>query len=160
MPIMPIAVRPLHPGFGAEVSGLDLSRRPPSQVFRELTGLYARHRLLLLREQWLTPAMFAVFARRWGTPRLAPPGSFDQAATPAVMRVARLDNAMILCSVVAPGGGETIFSSACEAHDPRPERVYRHRWTEGDLMLWDEHRVLHGAERQPTGDQIGPAGRY
>jgi alpha-ketoglutarate-dependent sulfate ester dioxygenase len=29
------------------------------------------------------------------------------------------------------------------ARATRPERVYRHEWTEGDLVIWDNTGVMH-----------------
>ncbi len=36
----------------------------------------------------------------------------------------------------------------------RPERVYVHTWTEGDVVLWDNRRVLHRGRSWPEGDSI------
>jgi taurine dioxygenase len=31
------------------------------------------------------------------------------------------------------------------AHQIRPEFVYRHRWKDGDLVMWDDRCVIHRA---------------
>jgi alpha-ketoglutarate-dependent taurine dioxygenase len=31
----------------------------------------------------------------------------------------------------------------------RPERVYRHEWSVGDMLIWDNTGVLHRAEPYP-----------
>ncbi len=31
------------------------------------------------------------------------------------------------------------------AHQVRPERIYRHRWTQGMLTLWDNRCLVHAA---------------
>ena len=33
------------------------------------------------------------------------------------------------------------------AHATRPENIYRHRWTPGDVLLWDNRAVMHYAVR-------------
>ncbi|MFN7418741.1 MAG: TauD/TfdA dioxygenase family protein, partial [Alphaproteobacteria bacterium] len=32
------------------------------------------------------------------------------------------------------------------AHLTREEFIYRHRWTEGDLLMWDNRCTMHFAE--------------
>jgi taurine dioxygenase len=32
-----------------------------------------------------------------------------------------------------------------EGHATRPENVYRHRWTQGDVLMWDNRAVMHYA---------------
>ncbi len=36
----------------------------------------------------------------------------------------------------------------------QPERVYVHTWAEGDVVLWDNRRVLHRGQAWPEGDDI------
>lgn len=36
----------------------------------------------------------------------------------------------------------------------RPERVYSHTWNEGDVVLWDNRRVMHRGKPWPEGDYI------
>lgn len=265
---MTIKVTPLHPRFGAEVAGLDLSRPLPESTFEQLTELYFHFGVLLLRDQRLDAEGLAAFAGLWGTPKLAPRKQFNLAETPAVMRLGnardergepiaffnrqgvewhsdtagnlQVDNVTLLYSVEVPasGGGDTMFCSMYEAYDSLPaalcarieglrvlhsfnhhndkvlrispgsarpltpaeraiypdvwhelvqthpmtgrrlyyvseqlcrrfagmseeesaplvarliahataaERVYRHRWAPGDLLLWDNRAMLHSA---------------
>jgi alpha-ketoglutarate-dependent taurine dioxygenase len=40
-----------------------------------------------------------------------------------------------------------VFLDGLLARATRPERVYRHRWSVGDLVIWDNRGVLHRASR-------------
>jgi taurine dioxygenase len=56
----------LHPSFGVQVDGLDLATADLDAVASELRQLYERSRLLLLREQRLTPDRHVAFASLFG----------------------------------------------------------------------------------------------
>lgn len=36
----------------------------------------------------------------------------------------------------------------------QPERVYSHTWNEGDVVLWDNRRVMHRGKQWPEGEYI------
>jgi len=61
-------LRPLRPGFGVEVSGLDLARPMSDAEFAELERAFFAGRVLTVRAQRLTAAQFVAFARRFGPP--------------------------------------------------------------------------------------------
>jgi taurine dioxygenase len=44
--------------------------------------------------------------------------------------------------------GDALLQELCR-HVVRSKDIYCHRWQEGDLVLWDNWRVLHGAEGVP-----------
>jgi len=73
---MAIRIAPLHPLFAAEVGGLDLSLRfGASAPFGEAAARALRealraHRLLVFRDQRLTPAEQVAFTRAFGAPEL------------------------------------------------------------------------------------------
>ncbi|GAA1259286.1 TauD/TfdA family dioxygenase [Sphaerisporangium rubeum] len=48
---------------------------------------------------------------------------------------------------IEPGAGDSVDVSVEElhAHATRPESVYRHAWSAGDLVIWDNCRVMHRA---------------
>jgi alpha-ketoglutarate-dependent taurine dioxygenase len=45
-----------------------------------------------------------------------------------------------------PGESRAILDDLL-ARSTRPERVYRHHWSVGDLVIWDNRGVLHRASR-------------
>jgi alpha-ketoglutarate-dependent taurine dioxygenase len=45
---------------------------------------------------------------------------------------------------MSPKAGEALLAELLE-RATRPERVYRHEWTPGDLVIWDNRGVLHRA---------------
>lgn len=47
---------------------------------------------------------------------------------------------------MAPDEGRALLDDLL-ARATRPERVYRHRWSVGDLVIWDNRGVLHRASR-------------
>ena len=61
-------LRPLRPGFGVEVSGLDLARLMTDATFAELERAFFAGQVLTVRAQRLTAAQFVAFARRFGPP--------------------------------------------------------------------------------------------
>ena len=39
-------------------------------------------------------------------------------------------------------------------HMQRPEHAYRHRWAEGDLLIWDNRSVMHHAAADYTDRRV------
>jgi taurine dioxygenase len=40
-------------------------------------------------------------------------------------------------------------------HSTRPDNVYRHRWREGDVVIWDNRAVMHRADHSDVvGDRV------
>jgi alpha-ketoglutarate-dependent 2,4-dichlorophenoxyacetate dioxygenase len=61
-----IDVRELHPGFAAEVSGLDLRRPPDAALVDAIEQAIDRHPVLVLRNQDLTDEQHISFTRPFG----------------------------------------------------------------------------------------------
>lgn len=61
-----LTLRPLTPGFGVEVVGLDLSGALDAAVAKELRAAFERHLVLLFRGQRLPPAEHIAFSRNFG----------------------------------------------------------------------------------------------
>jgi alpha-ketoglutarate-dependent 2,4-dichlorophenoxyacetate dioxygenase len=61
-----INVRELHPGFAAEVVGLDLRTPPDAALVAEIEQAIDRHPVLVLRNQDLTDAQHIAFTRPFG----------------------------------------------------------------------------------------------
>ena len=59
-------VRPLHPVVGAEVIGLDLAQDLDNETFARVEDLFLEHKVLVFRDQTLTPAQHVRFSRCFG----------------------------------------------------------------------------------------------
>jgi len=84
-----LELRPLSPGFGIEVSGVDLSQPLSESAFAELARAFYDHQVLALRTQDITPAQFVAFARRLGPPQ---PHVIDQFHHPEDPNILILSN--------------------------------------------------------------------
>ena len=143
---------PLCPGFGIEVSGVDLSRPLSDAEFEVLRKAFFDNQLLVLRGQSLSPQQFSAFACRFGPPE---PHVIDQFHHPVDSNILILSNrrkdgkpigladggtyfhtdysyldvparATSLYSVEAPSvGGDTLFANQYAAYDALPEVTRR-----------------------------------
>jgi alpha-ketoglutarate-dependent 2,4-dichlorophenoxyacetate dioxygenase len=68
-----IRVTPLHPLFGAEVAGVDLTRPLPDPVFEEIRQAFNEHQVLLFRDQPLDDECQIAFSRRFGPLEMTEP---------------------------------------------------------------------------------------
>lgn len=58
--------RPLHPTFGVEVSGVDLSQVTKRQLFPQIRAAFEEHSALLFRDQSLTSEAHLALASLFG----------------------------------------------------------------------------------------------
>ena len=72
MALQTIDVRPVAGALGAEVFGADLSQNLSNQAYDEIHRAFLDHQVLFIRDQNLTPAQHAAFARRFGPLNLYP----------------------------------------------------------------------------------------
>ncbi len=144
---------PLSPGFGLELSDIDVSQPLSDAQFEDLERAFFTGQVLVLRGQRLTPAQFVAFARRFGTPE---PHVIDQFHHPADPNILVLSNrqkdgqpvgladagtyfhtdysylqvparATMLYSIEVPKvGGRTLFANQYAAYDDLPEAIKRH----------------------------------
>lgn len=63
---MSVTFTPLTPNIGIEAAGVDLSQPLGDNVFKSLYDAFARHSVLLVRGQNLTPDQHVAFAKRFG----------------------------------------------------------------------------------------------
>ena len=63
---MPYDMRPLHPRFGVEIIGADLTKPIPDVAFAEIRGAFETHSLLLFRGPVLTDEQHFAFSERFG----------------------------------------------------------------------------------------------
>jgi alpha-ketoglutarate-dependent taurine dioxygenase len=76
-----IAVRPLEPTIGAEISGIDL-RQPISDAVRDqIKAALLQYKVVFFRDQELTPEQHSQFAARFGQPYTHPSATHDDKVT-------------------------------------------------------------------------------
>lgn len=81
-------VRPLHPVFGAEVTGIDLARPLAPDALAALKEAIATYAVLLFRDQPITSDQHAAFTRSFGP--------IDAGLMLAASRAARLENTEVI----------------------------------------------------------------
>jgi taurine dioxygenase len=172
---MILHVTPLHPGFAAEVSGgLDLAAPLPDAVLGALRTALGSYRLLVLRDQRLTPGEQVAFTRRLGAPAVhvaagaqlpdqpevvletdATDGRVgfglggrrwhaDLSYTPQPNRI----SALHARSLPLVGGAVTLFADQCAAHDLLDAWLAHHvQFLEAEHDL--SRRSGHGAGELP-----------
>lgn len=146
---------PLHSLFGAEVFGLNLVTMAPAESAATLSELVARHGLVVVRDQVLSPKLHVEIARNIGPVELHGPDASQLAEFPEVFRLAwkpseghvglgcywhsdgcarpRPTRLSIYQVVVVPGyGGQTDFADSAGAWASLPvrwrERLWGLRW--------------------------------
>jgi len=145
-------VKPLGPGFGIEVSGVNVARGLSAGEFAELERVFFASQVLVLSEQAPTPAQYVAFARRFGPPE---PHVIDQFHHPDDANILILSNrrkngepvgladagtyfhtdysylqvparATMLYSIEVPRtGGNTLFANQYAAYDELPAAMKR-----------------------------------
>lgn len=63
---MGVRIKPIHPHFGAEITGLDLRQPVPSDTFAEIEAALNKHALAIFPDQPLTDAQQIAFSRLFG----------------------------------------------------------------------------------------------
>jgi taurine dioxygenase len=66
-----VKVRPLAPSLGAALDGIDVNTLD-QDGFGAVADAFREHRLLVIKEQRLSPEQLVAFAERWGTPLVHP----------------------------------------------------------------------------------------
>jgi taurine dioxygenase len=145
------ALAPVAPTIGAEVSGIDLSRPLDDELRAELHRALLEWKVLFFRDQHVSRAQQAAFARQWGDleqhPFAARTESFAAAQdddAPDVVRLAKDERAQgrenlwhtdvtwrecpsmgaVLRAVEVPAvGGDTLFADMAAAYDGLDEAI-------------------------------------
>ena len=68
----PLAIKPLHASFGAEISGVTLADAVGEGMFDKIYEAFLDHQLILFRNVDLPPATQVAFARRFGEVQVHP----------------------------------------------------------------------------------------
>jgi taurine dioxygenase len=139
---MPIQIRRLSAGLGAEISGVDLSKPIDDATFREIEAAWRDHLILLFRGQPLTHEQHIAFSGRFGAlddhaaipkfrdpvhhhilpvtnqevaGRKQPVGRQWHSDLSTTLRPAR--GSLLRCEVLPPVGGDTMFTNMYLAYE-------------------------------------------
>ncbi len=143
-------LKPLCSGFGLEARGVDIAQALPDQAFAEIESAFYAGQVLVLREQSLTPAQFAAFARRLGPPQPHVIDQFHHSTDPNILILSNVRQggrptglqdagsyfhtdysylqvparATTLYSIEVPSaGGQTLFANQQAAYDDLPQAM-------------------------------------
>jgi taurine dioxygenase len=77
---MTLAIKPLSPALGAEISGIDLRQDVSEETFAEILDVWHKHLVILFRDQSLTEDDQIRFAQRFGElqKRTRPPEALNE----------------------------------------------------------------------------------
>ena len=166
-----IEVSPLTPTIGAEIGGIDLSKRLTEQQFDEIHAALCRHLVIFFRDQHLTIEEHKAFGRRFGPLHVHP--VVGMAEHPEVIEIkADADSTFIAgevwhsdvtCDPEPPmgsilylhktpenGGGDTLFASMYRAYETLSEPV---------RAMVDDLTAVHDGARVYRDRQGHSAGR-
>jgi taurine dioxygenase len=131
-----LAIDPLTPTIGAEISGVDLAAPLDDETIAEIRAALCRHKVIFFRDQDITRAQHIAFARRFGPLEVHPATPRDQ-PDPEVLRIAhgpeskgRENNwhsdvtwrpepslgSILRAIEVPPTGGDTLFADMAAAY--------------------------------------------
>jgi taurine dioxygenase len=143
---MAITIQPVSGALGAEIGGVDLSRKLDEPTLGALRRAWLEHLVLFFREQPLTPAQFLDFGRRFGEIIEYPfvKGLEDY---PEIIPVVKLEHeqinfggvwhsdtayldappmaSMLLAREVPPAGGDTLFANMYLAYETLSDGMKR-----------------------------------
>ena len=175
-PDPPFETRPLAPGIGAEIVGLDLSRPMSDASFAAVERAWHRHNVLLFRDQTLSEEQEVAFGGRFGplAQRInkVPTGHVKH---PSVMLISNLREngaligalpdgemyfhsdqcyverpsmAAILYAIEIPSkGGNTLFANGYLAYETLPEEIKAELQGKRALNVYDyENAATTGGE--------------
>ena len=134
-----IALRPFAPNLGAEVSGVDLSRRISEAEFKEVEAAFLAYQVLFFKDQKeIPPQVHIDFGKRFG-PLHSHPAAPTMAGYPEIFEIhatrhSKVANGefwhsdvscgeepplgtMLQIHILPPCGGDTMFSNMYSAYD-------------------------------------------
>lgn len=151
-PAQSFEIRPLDGGLGAELVGLDLSRPLNPQDFARVHGAHLEHKLLVFRDQRITPAQQVAFSRRFGELQIHVLKQFQLGGHPEVFVISNIvENgqpvglgdagkfwhsdlsykevpslgSMLYAQELPEEGGDTLFADQQRAYETLPEALRR-----------------------------------
>ncbi len=148
---MGLKIRPLQKTFGAEISGLDLSKPLDSQTINEVKSLWHQYGLLLFRDQAMDEAEIVSFSRQLGDLEIHIRKEFLSQKSPEILYISNMTKegkpvgiladsevgwhydqiylprpavGSFLFSVILPSsGGETSFSNMSAVYEALPQSI-------------------------------------
>lgn len=138
-----LSVRRLSPTIGAEVGGVRLADDLDDRAIAEIRALLLKHRVLVFRDQELTPARHVAFARRFGDLEIHPvyehhpdhpelvmlnadqerPGRENIFHTDTTFRELPALGSILRCVTCPEVGGDTIWCDMALAYERLPEHI-------------------------------------
>ncbi|RGE46367.1 taurine dioxygenase [Comamonas testosteroni] len=136
-----IALKRISPAIGVEVSGIDLRQPMTPEQYTELRQALVAHKVLVFRDQNITPAQHVAFARRFGDLELHPvfphhpdhpelvllggnskiPGTENVYHTDVSWRETPSMASILRCVECPEVGGDTVWINMEEAYEKLPE---------------------------------------
>lgn len=138
--------RKIAGALGAELSGIDLTRKLDASQAAEVRQALLGHQVIFLRDQNLTPQQFLDFARAMGTP-IEYPFVKGLEGFPEIIEVKKLENerlnfggiwhsdttylevppmgSMLLSREIPPYGGDTMFANQYLAYEALSDTMKR-----------------------------------
>ena len=171
---MTMEVRPLHPGFGAEVIGVDLAGELDTETVAAIEAAWTRQSILLFRDQRMSPAQQVAFTRRLGTLHVMEPLEFNVPGWPEVFVVSNVEEngkpvglrragwgwhsdgedkaipnagSLLHALEVPPEGGDTLFADTYAAFAALPAEI--RRAIDGRRACFSRVRLLIAARCGP-----------
>ncbi|MBB3104775.1 TauD/TfdA dioxygenase family protein [Azomonas macrocytogenes] len=150
VPSQSFEIRPLDETLGAEVIGLDLSRSLNLEDFSLIHRAYLEHKVLVFRDQRITPEQQIAFSRRFGPLQIHVLKQFLLAGHPEVFIISNiLENdrpiglgdagkfwhsdlsykelpslgAMLHAQILPEEGGDTLFADQQRAYETLPDAL-------------------------------------
>ena len=149
-----IELTPLPGRFGVEALGVDVASRVDPERLRELAQAFVENKVLLLRNQSLTPEAYARFARQWGTPRV---DEFTDRNVPGFDYMATIGNVGEFNEQEAYRNGASFWHTDCAAEaDPNATTMLYcvHAPAEGGETVIADMQAAYGALDASTREEI------
>lgn len=85
-----LELRPLHGDFGIEARGIDIAQPLAPETEQALREAFGRHRLLLVRNQMLSPEAHVAFTRQFGEPEVHVLNEYHKARHPEIFELSNI----------------------------------------------------------------------
>ena len=172
---MSIAIHPVSPALGAEVSGIDLSRPLRDEEFGAVHRALLEHGVIFLRDQELGPPDLVRFGSRFG-PLNVHPMMKPLAGHPEVLEIVKNPEdrnnfggswhtdlsylerpalaSLLYAKKIPPVGGDTLFANMYLAFEALSDGLKR---LLAGLRAVHDTRMIYTADAQVSGGTIGDA---